>query len=337
VPLDNYQLLVGRPIAWELDDDDNPHIEIRVVENDRDHRIALNVRSKLSPHALLYRRVDPFTPSTIGDLESVSHGVFDLRNTHQDLALDYVHNGLVTKEEMSIAPYEVSGANNDLKDYLVPLFEEAITTNATIYAFGETWYEPGEADRYFDFQPGRGIHDIHMNQGSTGQFQATNGPAQDGALIVQLPDRWIAIFLAFQSQSWDTDPATGHPRSAPEPRPPIGRSPHLDAVIQITAALINAANPEEGNETVTLINRSDTTIDLTGWQLHDKNNRTQQLTGTLNPGDTHRATLDAHDTNAMRLSNKGGTITLANNEHETVHAATYTKQDVGPDGWTTLF
>jgi uncharacterized protein YukJ len=54
-----------------------------------------------------------------------------------------------------------------------------------------------------------------MNQGNprSGPFGGDNGVWQDGALFVHLPEetRWIAIFLAFQTQAWQTDDLTGHP------------------------------------------------------------------------------------------------------------------------------
>ncbi|HWJ25509.1 MAG TPA: DUF2278 family protein, partial [Flavisolibacter sp.] len=55
--------------------------------------------------------------------------------------------------------------------------------------------------------PRNGIHDIHMNQGDHGQNSHANGIWQDGALFIDYPDenRWIAMFLRFQSQSTKTD------------------------------------------------------------------------------------------------------------------------------------
>jgi uncharacterized protein YukJ len=50
-----------------------------------------------------------------------------------------------------------------------------------------------------------GIHDIHMNQGNPpGRFASDNGTYTDGALLAYFPSqkRWLAVFIAFQSQSW---------------------------------------------------------------------------------------------------------------------------------------
>jgi len=50
-----------------------------------------------------------------------------------------------------------------------------------------------------------------MNQGNKGNHEYENGVYQDGGLLIHYPPQntWTAIFLAFQSQSWDTDDNTG--------------------------------------------------------------------------------------------------------------------------------
>jgi uncharacterized protein YukJ len=47
-----------------------------------------------------------------------------------------------------------------------------------------------------------------MNQGNpVDSFAKDNGIWQDGAIFVDLPgqQKWTAIFIAFQTQSWSTD------------------------------------------------------------------------------------------------------------------------------------
>ena len=91
-----------------------------------------------------------------------------------------------------------------------------------VYAFGQRWGpEDGTRDKIFGFLPGNGIHDIHMNQGNSGRFVGDDGVWQDGGLLVHFPsvDRWTAIFLKFQSQSWHTDDVTGHTIATPAPVP----------------------------------------------------------------------------------------------------------------------
>jgi uncharacterized protein YukJ len=71
--------------------------------------------------------------------------------------------------------------------------------DGTIYAFGSAFADSGRVD---------GIHDIHIRQGNPiGSHSQDNGIWQDGALVVNLPSQntWIAVFIAFQTESWNTD------------------------------------------------------------------------------------------------------------------------------------
>ena len=55
---------------------------------------------------------------------------------------------------------------------------------ARVNAFGQrSGPEPGRPDQAFHFQPGNGVHDIHMNQGNDARFAGDNGTYQDGALF----------------------------------------------------------------------------------------------------------------------------------------------------------
>jgi uncharacterized protein YukJ len=71
--------------------------------------------------------------------------------------------------------------------------------DATLYAFGSAYADSGVVD---------GIHDIHMNQGNpAGNHGGDNGIWQDGALFLSLPGQgtWTAVFLAFQTENWNTN------------------------------------------------------------------------------------------------------------------------------------
>ena len=69
---------------------------------------------------------------------------------------------------------------------------------------------PEHKQQYFHFKPGRGVHDLHMNQGSPPPHNRDDGVRQDGGLIVRFPDApAVACFFAFQSQSFTTDDETG--------------------------------------------------------------------------------------------------------------------------------
>ena len=74
---------------------------------------------------------------------------------------------------------------------------------------------------------------------------------QDGGLLFRFPaeDRWVAIFLAFQSQAWHTDDTTGH--AIVDAPTEVGDQP-----VRIVAALVNPVGPSPEQETVTLLNAS---------------------------------------------------------------------------------
>ena len=69
-----------------------------------------------------------------------------------------------------------------------------------VYAFGQRWGpEPQTRDKIFNFLPGLGIHDIHMNQGNVPPFLGDDGVWQDGGLVLQFPStqQWVAISSRF--------------------------------------------------------------------------------------------------------------------------------------------
>ncbi|MFP4099418.1 DUF2278 family protein [Coleofasciculus sp.] len=54
MPLENYGVLKGRPVQRRLATTANAHYQVHIVDKDTDYRIAINVRSKLSPSELEY-------------------------------------------------------------------------------------------------------------------------------------------------------------------------------------------------------------------------------------------------------------------------------------------
>jgi hypothetical protein len=200
-----------------------------------------------------------------------------------------------------------------------------------VYAFGQRWGpEDGKPDKIFGFQPGNGVHDIHMNQGSSGQFRGDNGVWQDGGLILHIAreDRWVGIFLAFQGQAWHTDDTTGDA---------IGHAPppaQEQAVVRIIGALVNPVGPAPEAESVLLVNASPDAVDLSGWRIADTAKKSCGVTGgPLAPG----ATLQAPLTDGVALGNSGGVITLLDGAGLKVSGVAYTAEDAHGEGWLVTF
>jgi hypothetical protein len=203
--------------------------------------------------------------------------------------------------------------------------------SSVVYAFGLRWGpENDKRDQYFDFLPGNGIHDIHMNQGNSKNWANDDGPWQDGGIIFHFPDekRWVAVFLAFQSQCFHTDDATGHRISE------ACDAPAADGTVCIVAALVNPSGPDQGLENVTVLNTTPKAIDLKGWKLADRNKNKMPLSGVLKAGETMMIRLPK---TGIELPNDGGIITLLDSKGLKVHGVSYTGKDASKEGWTIVF
>src|SRR5262249_6408442 len=139
-----------------------------------------------------------------------------------------------------------------------------------------------------------------MNQGNSASFQKDDGVWQDGGLLLHFAGeaRWVAVFLAFQSQTWHTDDTTGHALDqAPPPASPA------TAPVRILAAMVNPVGPAPEHESVLLINASPASIDLSGWRIADRSGHSCAVpAGELAAG----ATLEVAITEDVALGNSGG-------------------------------
>ncbi|MDX6376940.1 MAG: hypothetical protein QOE98_1243, partial [Gaiellaceae bacterium] len=237
------------------------------------------------------------------------------------------------RARMRLLAPALAGPDNDLADLLDGWLARAVADPAaTVFAFGQRFGpEAGVADKVFGFTPANGVHDIHCNQGNAPPFERDNGVRQDGALLVALPreSRWVAIFLAFQSQAAHTDDATGDPLDASgAPLAPA------DAAIRILAAMVNPAGPAPEAESVLLLNASPAAVDLAGWRIADRSGQTCPVTGgPLAAGETRRVAIAERVT----LGNGGATISLLDAAGLKVAGVAYTAADAGREGWTVTF
>jgi uncharacterized protein YukJ len=331
--LKRYGVLRGRVVDARREDDDNsPHYQVRVAAAGVDYRLAINVKSQLSPSELLFLIVEDFRHPLTEKLSPFAEGFTRLPSEPGTAALDFIRGNLFNHLDMRLLPSSLPGPDNDLSDRLAHYVERArAEPDAILYCFGERWGpEQGRPDKIFHFAPGNGVHDVHMNQGNDPGHRGEDGVRQDGALLLQFPStaQWVAIFLAFQSQAWHTDDVTGHALPGPGP------TPHpSDLRVRIVAALVNPIGPEPEPETVTLLNATPAAIDLAGWRLIDKAERSQTLAGTLAPGSTQVVAVAP----PVALGNKGGTLTLVDQAGLKVDGVAYTKEAAAAEGWTIVF
>ena len=336
MPLRNYGVLACRAVERrrEAAPDNTPHYQIHLTDNAGIHyRAAVNVKSQVRPSDLLFVADDNFRHPVTRQLPAAGSGWTLLPSRPGTASLDFIRGNLFPPESVRPLPPDLPGLDNDLADMLDHHVERAIADpTVDVYVFGERYGpEPNEPDKVFGFLPGNGVHEVHMNQGSTGQFRPTNGVWQDGGLLLHFPaeSRWVAVFLAFQSQAWHTDEETGHPIGTAPPRP-VGR----DASVRILAAMVNPVGPAPEHETVTLLNASPATVDLGGWRLADEQDHMLPLpaqalaagTTTVVPGG-----------NGFQLGNRGGAITLLDPAGLKVDGVSYTEEQSRREGWTVSF
>ncbi|WP_395296814.1 DUF2278 family protein [Kitasatospora hibisci] len=338
MPLKNYGVLAATAVDRRREGaTDTPHYQIHLRDaHGTDYRAAVNVQSQQAPSDLLYVVVDDFRHPLTAQLPDAGSGWTDLDSKPGTASLDFIRGNLFDPAALRTLPPDLPGADNDLADLLDHYVQRAVADPAAaVYLIGQRFGpEPTVPDKVFGFLPGNGVHDIHMNQGNSGRFRSDDGVFQDGGLLIHLPadDRWVAVFLAFQSQAWHTDDVTGHalPGTPPRPTDPTGQ----EAVLRIVAAVVNPVGPAPEDETVTLLNTSAAPVDLTGWHLADRaKHRLALPAGPLAAG----ATLVVHGGNGFQLGNHGGSITLLDPSGLKVHGVAYTARQAAAEGRTITF
>jgi uncharacterized protein YukJ len=338
MPLSSYGVFVGHPADRRREGgNDSPHYQIRLDGSGTTFRAAVNVLSAESPSELLYVVDDDLQHPITAAVASLDRGWHALPPRG---GLDFIRANLFDRAAMRVLPPDASGPDNDLADVLDHYVQRAIADpDALVYVFGQSWGPDAAKDKIFGFKPGAGVHDVHMNQGNSPGFARDDGVWQDGGMLLRFPERWVGVFLAFQSQAWHTDDVTGHTIVVPEPGPGPGPSPEPGPVVEeppvrILAALINPIGPAPEHETVLLLNASPQAVDVTGWRLADRMKATCPLPpGPLAPG----AVLTVPVTNGMALGNKGGAITLLDKAGLKVTGVAYTADQAKREGWTVTF
>jgi len=208
MPLDDgYGVLSGTLESWYCDHDGSDrkyyHCNMRVKARGRQYRCPVDLDSKQLSDGLQWRVVDPVHSLPL-PLRHIADGWHFLESRPGSGALDYyrsselqpspecVHAAAGEAEDGSVDTQEhcppwKSGSGTDAFDDLEPLLSQCVR----IMVFGEP------------FRTGRGVHNIHQNQGDPlrSRWRAENGPWQDGAVLVMRDNGSIAAFLCkFKTQ-----------------------------------------------------------------------------------------------------------------------------------------
>ena len=199
-----YGVLIGRvkEIEADLAGEKSPHYMIVVeISKEEVFNAAINCQSNndQNPRVLYYADENCKTEIT-NNLKNMEPGFYEINyadNKNSNIAVDYIRRNLVSKGDMKPLPYDIKG-ENDLKGFIDRNMKKALNNdNVLVYVFGT----------YFIGSNGQGIHNIHMNQGNRDKHYEENQIYQDGCFYMYFTEeeRWIAYYLAFQNQSWNTD------------------------------------------------------------------------------------------------------------------------------------
>lgn len=202
--MSRYGVLIGRVIETKQERNlDKPHYGLIIDTNERkNYEVKINVRSidKNKPD-LLYSADENYNAAAIDILPEMTFGFHEInhhKNINKKIAVDYIRSGLFNPKEMKVVPHNRSGENNDLNDFIDRYMNKAKTEkdSTIVYIYGMHYNTNN-----------KGIHDVHMMQGNSRYQTNENGIFHDGCVLVHYTteNRWIAYFLAFQSQSWCTD------------------------------------------------------------------------------------------------------------------------------------
>ena len=215
--LQTYGMLKCKVVEIHEERDSNrPHYNIRVQSGNEQYRISVNIKSEDSPSELLFFTDEAFQHPITSKMMNLPYGFF----SSQEVSIDYVRGNFgFDRGSMKKLIYDRPGPNNDLNEKLTYYMNQAIlNVDSNMYVFGSKWKTDNgcKPDRIFGFYPSMGMHDIHMNQGNNKKWKNDDGIWQDGCILLHFPskEQWIGIFLAFQSQAWNTDDCTGHVKKA---------------------------------------------------------------------------------------------------------------------------
>jgi uncharacterized protein YukJ len=155
---------------------------------------------------ILYAILHNINPANAQAIKALPAGIKHC-NGNDGIAIDYVRTpGLITRDQMQLLPTSELHPTS-MHDAVTDLLQRAIDEGATFYQFGQLFHTDGHTNPFWGFIPDEGGHDCHMDQGNPrGNHDQDNGIYQDGGILINWADgTWSGLFIAFQSQSWNTD------------------------------------------------------------------------------------------------------------------------------------
>ncbi len=181
------------------------HLHFDLPVNGQPWDAAVNVGTSDADDLLKFKLVYDFRHPLIAVLAAAAPGTHELTGVRKLPALDFVRCGDLLANTGRWRDSDVMDGSDAVEPAasLKRLLLRAKESSFDVYVFGR-FFKDGD----------RGVHDVHMNQGSTGSFTHRAGDDhndhndiwQDGAVFVDVGQpEWAAYFAAFDQQLVPTD------------------------------------------------------------------------------------------------------------------------------------
>lgn len=343
----NYSYLKGKIDRFKPAPTGNPHLWMLVDVAQDTVFATVNVQSSKDmpnmPVAESYLNFfidEDFRHPIVAHLRGLAPGLHSQESSSSQGALDYIKGNLFDPRKMRVLPSQSAGGD-DLVHRLEALLSVAREQNDDIVIIGSQFQtSPGQTDAVFGETPAFGIDNTHMAQGDPPQINAKlheNGVWHDGAifLISTNTDRVTAIFLAFQTQAWQTDDrgnamdgTTGF--EAPRYDFKGGGLGNLVPAPAPLAELTSLNRLPDGTAKLVVANMSTKPLDVSGWKLTTPSASMDLPATIIQPGQPLSIDLGSH-----LVFDAGGILSLLNAGSLKVDGVAYLG---GPaTGWSTSF
>ena len=197
--MEKYVMFRGKVIDKWYDFDKRAHYHIVAMDDEgKRYDLAVNIGS-------IYEKMNEIISSNLkvyyDESYSCRKGIVrkillqknGITECHKDLYLDYIRMKLFPHEMMiQMKGFDVTSI------YLTGIIEKNV-----VQAMNNDDYEVIVFGRLY--ANGKGLHDIHMNQGSVDKFRKNDASYSDGGLFFRnrRDDKITAVFIAFITQSLD--------------------------------------------------------------------------------------------------------------------------------------
>ena len=197
--MEKYVMFRGKVIDKWYDFDKRAHYHIVAMDDEgKRFDLAVNIGS-------IYEKMNEIVSSNLkvyyDESYSCRKGIVrkmllqknGITECHKDLYLDYIRMKLFPHEKMiQMKGFDVTSI------YLTEIIEKNV-----VQAMNNDDYEVIAFGRLY--ANGKGLHDIHMNQGSVDKFRKNDASYSDGGLFFRnrRDDKITAVFIAFITQSLD--------------------------------------------------------------------------------------------------------------------------------------